>query len=85
MLTGREVCAVDLLLEVLNGLPEYQSLVDCCRRNQTVAVTGAAQINRSHLIAALARQLDRPVVIVCQDDMAAARTAATVVTAVQCC
>ena len=67
---------MDLLLEVLNGLPEYQSLVDCCRRNQTVAVTGAAQINRSHLIAALARQLDRPVVIVCQDDMAAARTAA---------
>ena len=46
----------------------------CIRdRNQAAAVTGIGQINRSHLIAGLTRDADRPLVILCQDDMAARR------------
>ena len=66
---------MDLLLSVLNGLSEYKTLVQCCQANVPAAVTGLSQIHRTHMIAALIRQLDRPAVIICQDDLAVSRTA----------
>ena len=59
------------LLSALHSIPEYQSLLDSLSRQQTAAVTGIGQINRSHMIAGLCRDTAVPVVILCQDDMAA--------------
>ena len=61
------------LLSLLKKLPEYSLLLESLRDNQTAAVTGIGQINRSHLIATLHRDLPRPMVVLCQDDMAAKR------------
>ena len=36
-------------------------------------VTGIGQINRSHMIAGLCRSINRPMVVLCQDDLAARR------------
>ena len=44
---------MELLLTMLRGLPEYRRLAACLEKNQAVGVSGAAQINRSHLIASL--------------------------------
>jgi len=62
---------VKTLLSSLHCIPEYQSLLDCLSRQQTAAVTGIGQINRSHIIAGLCRDTAAPVVILCQDDMTA--------------
>jgi len=48
-------------------------MLDLLQHNHSVAVTGVAQINRSHMIAGLFVQTDRPIVVVCQDDIAAKR------------
>ncbi len=64
------------LLTLLRGLPDYQRLLDCLEKNQTVGVSGVAQINRSHLIASLLHESNRPAVILCQDERAARRTQA---------
>ena len=64
---------MNLLLSALEKLPEYPLLLSALREGKSAAVTGVAQINRSHLIAALSGALDAPVVILCQDDMAARR------------
>ena len=40
---------------------------------ENVAITGIGQINRSHILAGLCRELGRPMVILCQDDIAARR------------
>ena len=64
---------MEKLLSVLNTMPEYAALLDGLRKDQSAALTGIGQINRSHMIAGLAQELDRPIVIVCQDDMAARR------------
>ncbi|MDY2558780.1 MAG: hypothetical protein SOW29_10630, partial [Candidatus Faecousia sp.] len=61
------------LLFLLKTIPEYASLVETLKENRCAAVTGLGQINRSHLIAGLYKDLDRPIAIVCQDDMAARR------------
>ena len=61
------------LLLQLKNIPEYAKLLDALARNQAAAVTGIGQINRSHMIAGLAQDLCRPLVILCQDDMAAKR------------
>ena len=66
---------MDKLLTFLKDIPEYQLLLKSVGRNEAAAVTGLGQINRSHLIAALHREFDRPVVVICQDDMTARRTA----------
>ena len=42
-------------------------------RGGAAALSGAGQIARSHLIAALSRDTGRPLVVVCQDDAAASR------------
>ncbi|MBQ8768925.1 MAG: transcription-repair coupling factor [Oscillospiraceae bacterium] len=59
------------LLSALQGVPEYQSLLRSIANQQAAAVTGIGQINRSHIIAGLSRDIAAPMVILCQDDMAA--------------
>ena len=59
------------LLSVLKTIPEYQGLLDCLSRRETAAITGIGQINRSHMIAGLRQDTATPMVIVCQDDLAA--------------
>ena len=64
---------MNMLLSALEKLPEYPLLRSTLAGGSSAAVTGVAQINRTHLIAALSRDLDVPVVVLCQDDMAARR------------
>ena len=63
-----------LLLEALRGLPEFRRLCDAIDRNAVAGVSGAAQINRTHLIASICNETRRPAVIVCQDELAVRRT-----------
>ena len=65
---------MELLLSLLNRLPEYGRLLAALNENQVAGVSGAAQINRSHLIASLLHDTKRPAVILCQDELAARRT-----------
>ena len=65
---------MEKLLSALNTISEYTATKSGLAANESVAVTGIAQINRSHLIAGLASQTKRPMVILCQDDIAAKRT-----------
>ena len=64
---------MEQLLAQLRSIPEYSALLASVSQGQTAAVTGVGQINRSHLIAGLTRDCGRPLVILCQDDMAARR------------
>ncbi len=59
------------LLSLLNHIPEYPALRTAVKAGQCAAVTGIGQLGRSHLIAALHREIDCPMVLICQDDMAA--------------
>ena len=61
------------LITFLQNIPEYKALLQELQKDQSAAVTGIGQINRSHLIAGLRRDLTRPIVVICQDDMAARR------------
>ena len=61
------------ILNILKTLPEYQMLLEHLDANSTIALTGIGQINRSHIISALSLHTDRPLVVICQDDMAAKR------------
>ena len=65
---------MELILDLLRRLPDYPRLRTALESAQAVGVSGAAQINRSHLIAALCRDTAWPAVVVCQDEMAARRT-----------
>ena len=62
------------LLFLLKTIPEYASLLEGLKERQSAAVTGVGQINRSHMIAGLSHDLGKPIVVLCQDDMAARRT-----------
>ena len=64
---------MEKLLSVLRSVPEFHTLLESLRRSESAAVTGIGQINRSHMIAALHREISRPLVIICQDDIAAKR------------
>ena len=64
---------MEQLLSALKTMPEYRSVLNCINENSAAAVTGIGQINRSHLIAALHQDTARPLVLLCQDDMAAKR------------
>ena len=64
---------MEQLRNLLKTIPEYAMAVDALRRHENVAITGIGQINRSHMIAGLYQDSGRPVVVVCQDDMAAKR------------
>ena len=60
------------LLSVLKSIPEFKQTLAALGRNETVAITGIGQINRSHMIAGL-QETGRPIVVICQDDMACKR------------
>ncbi|MBQ7344658.1 MAG: transcription-repair coupling factor [Oscillospiraceae bacterium] len=64
---------MEKLLTALEAIPEYRTLLTAMEAGQSAAVTGIGQINRSHIIAALSQGQDRPIVAICQDDMAAKR------------
>jgi len=64
---------MDKLLSCLKSIPEYELLLKSVSKGQAAAVTGIGQINRSHLIAALQKDTSGPMVVLCQDDMAAKR------------
>ena len=61
------------LLQLLNTIGDYRSMLAALQQGQSVAVTGIGQINRSHMIAGISRSCVRPMVIVCPDAMAARR------------
>ena len=54
---------IQQLLQALHALPDWNALCAALRKNEPVGVSGAAQINRSHLIAALQEELGRRVTI----------------------
>ena len=60
-----------MLLNSLKTIPEYKSILEAISRHQAAAVTGIGQINRSHMIAGLRAHQHAPLVILCQDDLAA--------------
>ena len=62
---------MEKLLTFLQSMPEFTALLDSLSRNESAAVTGVGQINRVHLIAGLRHFMQRPIVLICQDDMAA--------------
>ena len=64
---------MEQLISLLKTMPEYTALLKSLESGQSAAVTGIGQINRSHIIAGLRRHGSRPLVIICQDDMAAKR------------
>ena len=64
---------MEKLLSSLKQIPEYCVLLDAIRNGENAAVTGIGQINRSHFIAGIQTECSRPIVIICQDDMAAKR------------
>ena len=64
---------MEQLLSLLKTIPEYKSALAALSNKESVAITGIGQINRSHLLAGLHRDMDRPMVLLCQDEMAARR------------
>ena len=62
-----------MLLKALRALPEYNKICAVTEKRQVCAVSGVSQINRTHLIASLIADTERPAVIVCQDELAAQR------------
>lgn len=66
---------MELLCKALQKLPTFVQLVQAQEKNQTIAISGGGRINQSHLIAAYHQQTGRPVIAICQDDMAAQRVA----------
>ena len=64
---------MEQLLSLLKTIPEYPLMVDALHNRQSIAITGIGQINRSHILAGLCRESHRPMVLLCQDDMAARR------------
>ncbi len=67
---------MEKLLSILNTMPEYVSVLSAVAANQSAAITGIGQVNRSHIIAGIRAHSQRPVVVICQDDLAAKRTQA---------
>ena len=61
------------LLAALQSIPEYRAALDALSRGESAAITGIGQINRSHLLSGLHSQFKRPLVVICQDDIAARR------------
>ena len=64
---------MEQLLSLLKTIPEYPVMVNAIKNGESVAITGIGQINRSHMLAGLYRTLGTPMVLLCQDDMAARR------------
>jgi len=54
-------------------MPEYAAVLDTLQSSQNAAITGIGQVNRSHIIAGLYAHTQTPLVVICQDDLAANR------------
>ncbi len=61
------------ILNILKSLPEYRAVLTSLEASSAAALTGIGQINRSHIISSLSLNTDRPLVVICQDDMSAKR------------
>ena len=61
------------VFSILDLLPEYGAAKKALQKGQSAAITGIGQINRSHILAALSDSLTVPMVVFCQDDLAARR------------
>ena len=59
------------LISILKTIPEYRTLLESLSRGEAAAVTGIGQVCRSHMIAGLRQDTSAPIVILCQDEMAA--------------
>ena len=64
---------MEKLLEILKAIPEYSAALRTLSQGQNTAITGIGQINRSHIIAGLYAHTAEPIVVLCQDDLAAKR------------
>jgi len=64
---------MELLLDVLRNIPEYETMVNMLKKGQTVGASGVSQLCRSHLAAGLIRHLQKPTILLCQDEMACHR------------
>ncbi len=64
---------MEKLLNFLKTIPEYRLLTQSASQGDCAAVTGIGQLNRSHLLSALHSDISKPMVLICQDDMAAKR------------
>jgi len=62
---------MEMLLQALKTMPVYQSLLASVQSDTATAIVGIGQINRSHLIAGLHADCNRPIVLICSDDSAA--------------
>ena len=62
---------MDKLLSFLKTVPEYSALLTAIENGESAAVTGIGQINRSHLISGMCSIISKPIVLICQDDIAA--------------
>ncbi len=65
---------MQLLDAVLAQMPEFSALLRRAAGREPVCLSGLAPIHRAHFCAALHRAAGRPVVAICQDDLAAQRT-----------
>ena len=61
------------LLKLLSSIEEYNLALAAIQKGESAAITGIGQINRSHLLAGFKNQCGRPLVVICQDDLAAKR------------
>ncbi len=64
-----------LLQDVLHLIPEYAALRRNLDKGSVTAVSGLGQIHRLHFAAGLCEEAGRPLLIVCQDELSATRTA----------
>jgi len=64
---------MEKLLSVLKTIPQYNELLQGIAAHSSVAVTGIGQMNRSHFISGLYTHTEKPVVVICQDDISARR------------
>ena len=64
-----------MLSKILKTLPEYASLRNNVEKNIPCGITGLSAIHRAHMISALRSDTGRPLLVVCQDDLAANRMA----------
>ena len=64
---------MEKLLSFLKQIPEYNLLIKALSASEPASVTGIGQINRSHLIAGIYGDINRPIIVLCQDDLSAKR------------
>ena len=64
---------MEKLLSFLKQIPEYKLLLSTLYSHEAAAITGIGQINRSHLISGVSKDINKPIVLICQDDMSAKR------------